>query len=637
MEILYLWIKSYKGISDLGINLSNQYTFDFEETTKTLTATENSDYEKNFWGEKITNITAIVGRNGVGKTSIIKFIIEYLTDGIKNDHEAIVVSSKDGEIAIYDSTKPSISSTKKEELKVIGIRYGKFNWIGELTSKLHLLYLSNHLDPTSIYSSGYNYEQESFANLDNLSTTFLLSKSPKDPDAPSPNVEPFIKQFRAFAGQELTKILHLVKEATIAENDLLSFYSINIPQYLNIKLDDSSLEVYKKIDKTLADKLVPDATNELEQFVFKYFCLNLIFIAKRVTGKKEIIETDKGHEFESDEKYIERVNEELVIIYQKIIKQIDDNKKLDLTEIANLLGLQLNNDDKKYGFYFHHLYICLRFIKSLKNYSINISSDYLSLTLKVSDINKSHITDLVREYFSLQYVDEIASFFLSHKPFGESSLSSGEYMMLSLFGRINSIFEEIIDKPEIEKNSSFLMLIDEAELGLHPQWQKNFISNLLDFINKRFVNHNVQILLTSHSPFILSDIPKHCVILLDKDENNKVVTKGLAKSHNTFGTNIHELFTDSFFLQDGLMGEFSRKKINKLIKDINDEKESISFSTFKEKYQKKINIIGEPFLRKKITELIISKSKNDTQIIDSIIEDRESEIEKLRRLKEGNK
>lgn len=634
MEILYLWIKSYKGISNLGINLSNQYTFDFDEKTKMLNVTENSDFEKGFWGEQITNLTAIVGRNGVGKTSIIKFIIEYLTDGIKNDHEAIVVSSKDGEIAIYDST---ISSTQNKALEVNVKTSHKLYRIGELTSKIHLLYLSNHLDPTSIYSSGYNYEQESFANLYNLSTTFLLSKSPKDPGDPSPNFEPFIKQFRAFAGQELTKILHLVKESTITENDLLSFYSINIPQYLNIKLDDSSLEVYKKIDKTLADKLVQDSTNELEQFVFKYFFINLIFIAKRVTGKKEIEETDKRHQFESNEKYIKRVNEELVIIYQTINKQIEGNKKLDLTEIADLLDLQFNNNSKKYGFYFHHLNICLRFIKSLKNYSINISSDYLSLTLKVSDINKSHITDLVREYFSLQYVDEIASLFLSHKPFGESSLSSGEYMMLSLFGRINSIFEEIIDKPEIEENSSFLMLIDEAELGLHPQWQKNFISNLLDFINKRFVNHSVQILLTSHSPFILSDIPKHCVILLDKNENNVIVIKGLAKSHNTFGTNIHELFTDSFFLQDGLMGEFSRSKINELIKDINEEKEGISFLTFKEKYQKRINIIGEPFLRTKMTELIISKSKNDTQIIDSIIEDRENEIEKLRRLKEGNK
>jgi hypothetical protein len=48
------------------------------------------------------------------------------------------------------------------------------------------------------------------------------------------------------------------------------------------------------------------------------------------------------------------------------------------------------------------------------------------------------------------------------------------------------------------------------------------------------------------------------------------------------------------------MGEFARNKINTLITNINEEKDEISIDVFKEKYQKKINIIGESFLRKKL-------------------------------------
>jgi hypothetical protein len=249
-------------------------------------------------------------------------------------------------------------------------------------------------------------------------------------------------------------------------------------------------------------------------------------------------------------------------------------------------------------------------------FSIDIeekSSNIIKQILNVFFDSDSELEQTIRLYISHRHGDK-----------EDTSISSGEYSMLILLGRLNSILDN-----ENAKSKTILLLIDEAELGLHPQWQKNFISNLLDFINKRFVKHNLQIVLTSHSPFILSDIPKHCVILLDKNESNVVVTKGLAKSHNTFGTNIHELFTDSFFLQDGLMGEFSRKKINELINSINKAGKDIDF----ESYQKKINIIGEPFLRNKITELLLSKTENKNRHIDFLIKKRQEEIEELERQK----
>jgi predicted ATP-dependent endonuclease of OLD family len=66
--------------------------------------------------------------------------------------------------------------------------------------------------------------------------------------------------------------------------------------------------------------------------------------------------------------------------------------------------------------------------------------------------------------------------FFTHKPFEESSLSSGEYMMLSIFGRISSLLDKILAKDIDLKNSpSFLLLLDEAELGFHPQWQKTLL------------------------------------------------------------------------------------------------------------------------------------------------------------------
>jgi hypothetical protein len=198
-----------------------------------------------------------------------------------------------------------------------------------------------------------------------------------------------------------------------------------------------------------------------------------------------------------------------------------------------------------------------------------------------------------------------------HNDSGETGLSSGEYQLLTTLGRLNSIFENG------EQKNSYTILLDEIDIGLHPQWQKEVIKHLIDFINENeaFARQTIQgetadkpfiqLIITSHSPFVLSDIPKNCVILLDK-KGDEVVVKSLPKLHNTFGMNIHELLTDSFFLQDGLMGEFARTKIHELIERINNEKKPITSDLY-EKYKKRIQIIGEPFLRKKIMELLHSK------------------------------
>ena len=86
---------------------------------------------------------------------------------------------------------------------------------------------------------------------------------------------------------------------------------------------------------------------------------------------------------------------------------------------------------------------------------------------------------------------------------------------------------------------------------MHPNWQKKLINNL-DIILKSFKKKNTytNIIITSHSPFILSDIPKENVIFL---KNGKMENPDI----KTFGANIHTLLANGFFMCDGLMGEFA--------------------------------------------------------------------------------
>jgi restriction system-associated AAA family ATPase len=67
------------------------------------------------------------------------------------------------------------------------------------------------------------------------------------------------------------------------------------------------------------------------------------------------------------------------------------------------------------------------------------------------------------------------------------------------------------------KNKSTLMLLDEPETHFNPEWRSEFISLLKDSLNKSGINHLMRdVIITSHSPFIISDCYPDKVIVFEK-------------------------------------------------------------------------------------------------------------------------
>ncbi|RXM40753.1 hypothetical protein BOQ62_04055 [Chryseobacterium sp. CH21] len=77
---------------------------------------------------------------------------------------------------------------------------------------------------------------------------------------------------------------------------------------------------------------------------------------------------------------------------------------------------------------------------------------------------------------------------------------------------------------------------------------------------------NIQIIFTTHDPLTLSDIPNRNVAYLKKEENKTEVLSENEKPTKSFGANITDLLSDSFFIKDGLMGDFAKEKIEEVIK-----------------------------------------------------------------------
>jgi len=210
------------------------------------------------------------------------------------------------------------------------------------------------------------------------------------------------------------------------------------------------------------------------------------------------------------------------------------------------------------------------------------------------------------------------------------SLSFGEKTMIRIFYTILNHIVSI----DLSENSydRFNIYFDEIEFGFHPQWQKEFLNELIIVLKTVYPKKKFHLIFLSHSPFLLSDIPKQNIIFLDKDEKGKCkVVNGLKEKKQTFGANIHTLLSDSFFMEDGLMGEFARGKIDKAITLLNQDKLSDDDLKYCEQI---ISIIGEPIIKNQLQRMLDSKRLKKIDEIDAI---KQSMIEMQKRLDELEK
>lgn len=186
-------------------------------------------------------------------------------------------------------------------------------------------------------------------------------------------------------------------------------------------------------------------------------------------------------------------------------------------------------------------------------------------------------------------------------------MSSGERALLNFMSRLEYINDFSGDNKIFRLNEDILLLFDEVDLYIHPEWQRRFLDELIKEINKTFSGKNVQIILTSHSPIILSDLPRENIILLEKMDASKNILV-LKSDHQTFGANIYTLFKDAFFIKDGLgIGVFAKRYIDALIKDL----QKLSGNSNHKKLKERINLIGDPLIKNKLLQLLSEKKHGE--------------------------
>ncbi len=129
MELVYLWIEDYKNIKGQDFNLSPKFECNYDEKNNELTIDKNNDCLENFFGENI-NVTAIVGENGSGKSSIMDIIQECVENNLYTEY--ILVFTGDDDTLKYISKTVIIDNLQKgthKELAQNTFVYNKSNHI----------------------------------------------------------------------------------------------------------------------------------------------------------------------------------------------------------------------------------------------------------------------------------------------------------------------------------------------------------------------------------------------------------------------------------------------------------------------------------------------------------------------------
>lgn len=191
-------------------------------------------------------------------------------------------------------------------------------------------------------------------------------------------------------------------------------------------------------------------------------------------------------------------------------------------------------------------------INELKNYiyywPIYNNSDILNkefLYLWKKELSNNIIDFIDNEFINCDIVFKNDS---KYKSF--SNLSAWEKTMLV---RFTNIYMKIVEKYDWWKwKKDFIILIDEPDLHLHLDWQRQYIKKLIDVFSTLNNNISLHFILATHSPFIISDLPSESLILLDKNEIKKYGNK-------SFGANYVDLIRNWFFFENQiLMGCFSQ-------------------------------------------------------------------------------
>lgn len=657
MELVYIWIDKYRTFKNTGINISNnKFIVKYNSENNSIQIQKNKDYIQ-LYPENILNINLFLGKNSSGKSNLLDLIGMRIED--RNNHNYEIETVYKNPHKIFHNAS---------DIKEIKKKYKYF----------YLYYLYEDSDGNSRFCIEGN-DIDSCINL--FSNKEKIDNKKSDSQINYWREKYWFSFICTYDNQKLTYICNITddfKDRDISTKDIGTFILFR-EQYDKYYYSSSSLKS--------EDEYKIAIPRRVAKFNTKYLYKKISFLIKQVKSKNKLMYLDSKytlsiiydsvstkadtniynfidikHSLTSTEKAICKIlmdvctfhmfKNELDIYsgqeYERFYKKLKDNidkiklEKENYEYIKQYYKKVIESIAKSCFKRYAGSYVEKEINNFLENYqkfqnilekifikerdgSIEILDNGIRIHIN-KDCNEELILELIKVTIDEKIYSNInqnSSIFDGFFEYNINFLSDGELEYLGIMASLDEQISVLTKSQSDLEKKKYILLFDEPESRMHPELARQFISFLVDLLSQ-YTDKVFQIIIASHSPFLVSDIPNTNIFSLVKEHSKSCLN---SVTINTFGQNIHRLLQKTFFMNHTI-GEYSRKIIEQINDDLNKKLgskiESYRYDSNNmekiETIEKIVNLIGEDLIKTNLRNKIeIVKHKSYTYKLGEVI------------------
>lgn len=588
MELISVYIEESKAVKRLLLPLNSNFNILYDN--ETLTIRQNYVPQNQYY--KNISFNLLLGENGTGKTTILDYIESLLCDssdmgfsiwfdGIKyhifDFFNIIKYIKSDHPYQKTEIIKKALVQQNVSALKISNVfdlnKYAISSSNNNIKNQRIIDLTNNSLLRSSKNNIVKNDLKNEFSYVENIFTNFTSS----DKDKPE-----FI--FSLKKGSNFTKIIKISDDyPKTLTGEIENFNetigdSINHPEYRgffewNNKNSEAQYLDFRDILDLIFYKDEEDK-NITDEYIFTLIAPSIFRSAIRTIKFPYELQKSLNQDDTTPSDLIAEDREVILINmlfeYYLKSKRINNVETIEDAFVNNFIHYRYDyvlSDSEKSEI--KHLFI-EKYTRGLSELVNCISNLVNSKVIDITHTPKEVLLNIPNYKISknlIKFLSLCTPTVQSQFSYGWAGMSSGEAAKLKILSRMN--YGILAQRKSLKSNSlSHIILIDEIDLYIHPEWQRIIVKEIIEYINEiRLPNEQFKFIITTHSPIVASDILPDDIICLYKDNS----TIKMRDTTFGFGTSISELYYNSFSLSSTI-GEYSKITIDDIISRSNSNR-----------------------------------------------------------------